>query len=123
MSEATFRIESGRGSDELQLNIRDDASGELLAMFKLSAAEAFKMFGGGSIKVDGKLSPNLHRVGMQGKNQSIRYHYKDLSAEYDRDKILVLAVDRAKVDLPGWETYEARLTNDLGVQVVARRWV
>lgn len=122
MTDVKLYIEAGRmmGGEGLNVTIRDDDSRELLATFRLTGEQAWQLFGGATLHVDGSASPNLHRVGMQMVNDAVEYGFSAFPG-YDRGEHLRLAEARAREDMPGWESYEPHATN-YGVKVVVRRW-
>lgn len=126
MPEHKFRIETGKrwdGSNEpgLNLKIYEIKSGELMIAVSMTATEAFEMLTGGSVEVTGKQSANLDRVGKTMVNESwtpptwIGY-------PMPKDDQLVEAEKWARAEQPGWETYEARMTNK-GPWVIGRKWI
>lgn len=124
MTEARFVIEAGRGMQDgaLSLNIRDEASGETLARFTLSPEKAWRMIGGGSVHVDGNVSPNLHRIGTDMETRTYTVAASELAHLRDPEARLDQAVEVAKQFQPGWDEYQPRRRNDGDVEVILRRW-
>lgn len=118
------QISSSRGGQDssLRIEIRDNASRELLAQFRLDPEQAWKLTGGATVYADVHVSPNLHRLGKQMVNDSVIYPVSSFDRSAEREEMLREAEERASADRPGWHTYSARATNTGGVQVIMRRW-
>jgi hypothetical protein len=120
-----LEIQSGRimQTDELSLTIKDKASGELLAAFRLLPAEAWKLLGGSSLTVEADVSPNLHRVG-QEMVVSTAVVPRDVTPHSMSAESRLLAAETwaREVVHPGWDEYQARTRNDGLVEVVCRGW-
>lgn len=130
MTERKFTVETGHWHDNhgehgMSLRIQDALSGVTLVSLQLSAEQAYDFVRGSHQELPGDQSSNLDRVGKQMVNDSVTYERQDLGEAFwnDRDATLAKAVEMAKADLPGWESYEPRHTNRAGVTVVVRKWV
>ncbi len=129
MTERTFRIQTGhwhnnQGSHGMSLHVEDELSGVTVLDLQLSAEEAYDLMRGSTMTLTGHHSPHLDRVGKTMVNDSVTYASKDLGGwDLDRDAKLAEGVKLAKVEFPGWESYEPRHTNSAGVTVVVRKWV
>jgi hypothetical protein len=118
-----IRIESGRGSNDLRISVRDQISGTTLAQFTLTAEQYFTMAGGGHVDLDGKISEHLDRVGKSEEVEVVHYGHDDLRAS-TYDGMLADAEQMARADRPGWDTYSSRRGGggSTRITVTLRRW-
>jgi hypothetical protein len=130
MATRTFQIQTGhwfdnQGGHGMTLHVEDETSGVCLLDLKLTPEQAYDLMRGSTQNLTGIQTDNLERVGRQMVNQSVIYSANQLDDVPwdDRDGKLAKAVEMAKVDLPGWDSYEPRHNNAAGVVVVARKWV
>lgn len=124
-----LRIEAGQRSGprhdvdpDFRLDIRDDASGELLAGLTLTAGQLVRLIGGTSYLVEGAYSPNLFRVGFKQVVRQVDVP-REIAPSYGRaTDETVEAIQRWAREhaLPG-ETSEYRQSNN-GWKVVYRSW-
>lgn len=125
MTTRLFRIESGANEDGLRLGIQDAASGEVLAHVILNRDDLWSMLRGGSIRLEGRMTDHLDRIGKTMVNDMVEVP-KDITnglSFTDRDERAEAAVNWARVTHPDWDTYQPRHTNTSGVRVVLRKWV
>lgn len=123
MSTRQVRIESGANSNSLRLEIKDDVSGVTLARMILEPEQIWKMLSGGSVLAEAVMTDRFDRVGKTMMNQSVTYGPDVLiAANYDQQ--LRFAEAKAREDMPGWDTYDARRQGGGSgkVVVVARKW-
>ena len=122
MSTRNVRIESGSNSDGLRIYIRDEASGVMLAGFVLDVQQTWDLLRGGTVRAEATMTNHFDRVGREMETQSVMYSSSDLEDAPYADQEAA-AVERAMVDLPGWDEYDGRRRGGIGgVHVVARRW-
>lgn len=124
MTTRLFRIESGANEDGLRIGVQDAASGETLAQVILNHEQLWAMLRGGSIRLEGRMTDHLDRVGKTMVNDMVEAPKGVVQAVgYDRDARLEAAANWARTEHPGWDTYAPRHTNTGGVRVVLRKWV
>lgn len=126
MPEMSFEIETHRfmQTDEFELVIREVNSHEVLAKVRLTPSQAWRLFGGTVLTVDGVVSPRLDRVGKVMETGVCEVTSAELAhLALDPDVRMAHAVEVAKQFKPGWESYEPRRKNHGGIDVVLRRWV
>lgn len=119
-----FRIESGANEDGLRLGVQDAASGEVLAQIELNHEELWSMLRGGSLRLEGRMTDHLERIGKTMVNDMVEVP-KDVLRDvgYDSEERLQAATYWARVTHPDWDAYQPRHTNTGGVRVVLRKWV
>lgn len=105
----------------VDVSIRDKVSGELLAGFRADPAAWYAVLHGGVLDIEeGRVSPNLHRVGKRMETTQFGLPVRNSEPE---DVAKAYACD---VLPPGWSDYEAmevRKHNTGKYGVVLRRWV
>lgn len=125
MTTRTFALESGTSEDGLRLIISDETSCEVVAHVQLDPTQIFTLMKGGSIKVDGRMSDHLDRVGktLVVEQVDVPREITDGINFRDRDAKLHAGKVWAEGNHPGWDTYSPRHTNTATVRVVLRKWV
>jgi hypothetical protein len=121
MPKRLIDIETGRGSDGVSFRIKDHSSGVTLAAFRLDREQMYNLTGGSIIHVEADQTAHLDRVGKTMVVDQVVVTRADLTASTYK-QMETDAEQLVKADRPGWDSYEARLTNRGTVRVVLRRW-
>ena len=124
LSVQTSHWHSNDGTHGMRLHVEDRVSGAVLLSLSLTPEQAYNLMRGSTQTLTGEHG-RLDQVGKQMVHEGITYDHKAFEGlgYSDRDGRLERAVELAKTDLPGWESYEPRHTNAAGVTVIVRKWV
>jgi hypothetical protein len=122
MPELPIRVETGRGTDDLRVYIKDRSSGVMLAGFTLSPEQIRTMLGGGHVDVDkAVMTGHFERVGKTMETETIIVTRDQLkSSTYDQ--MITDGEQLVRADRPGWDEYDGRRQNTGHIMVVMRRW-
>lgn len=115
-------------TDRVVLEVRDDASGELLAGVRIPTAEWWRLCQGGTARVAGIVSPHLDRVGKRMLNARVELPDalpEDTDKDVERD-VWRAVHDQLAEEWWSFDSYDTPRIQGGGTQrryTIVRRWV
>lgn len=111
-----------RDDGYVELEVRDETSGELLVRTQIPAGRWWRLCQGSVQHHDAMVSPHLDRVGKKLETTTVRFGREWTRDQQPEERDIYRAVSEQK---PGWEDYQSasvRYDRD-GWMAVVRRWV